>query len=84
MDPLRIRRMSSIGRARLAAHAGVSEEVLRVYELDRRAVSESSRARLDPVYAELARRLVGELEALRAPAALSLVGAPFAGRSGPR
>jgi hypothetical protein len=52
-DALRIRKTSGLARYRVAIRAHTSDEIVRVYELDRTAVSADVRARLDHVYAEL-------------------------------
>jgi transcriptional regulator with XRE-family HTH domain len=64
MDLRQIRRLSGLGRERVAARAGVTEATARVYELDRLAVAAETRAKLDRVYRDLLESLRSQVAAI--------------------
>jgi hypothetical protein len=62
MSPIQIRHRLGLPRRKIAARADVCEPSVRSYELDpERGVTAPIKARLDPVYAELAKTLPNEV-----------------------
>lgn len=61
MNPRRLRELAGAARYRVAARAGVSDTIARVYEANRGAVSAPVRATLDAAYGELHEHLRAQL-----------------------
>ncbi len=60
MSPIEIRKLHGLPRRKIAAAADCCEPSVRSYELDPSGVTAPLKARLDPVYAELALSLPRE------------------------
>jgi hypothetical protein len=75
-DPIGVRRALGLARYRVACRAGTTDEIARLYEANRLAVSPRLRAALDLIYAELYAQLCARVAEIGPRESLRLVRRP--------